>query len=81
LRIDFVGCWGKDNICAGFFAACRVGIERSRIFVDIFGWAELCRINENAYDDEIGLLFGGFDKREMSIVQSAHRRYKADCFA
>ncbi|MET3907846.1 hypothetical protein ABID59_002187 [Bradyrhizobium sp. S3.3.6] len=46
--------------------------EVARVDAEVFIWAELGGIDENAYDCDIALHLACSDKRQMAIVQITH---------
>jgi hypothetical protein len=63
-------------------AAGRQGLEISgksaRVFVEIFVWSELRRIDENAHDDKVALTASCLDQADMPLVQRTHRGHETD---
>ena len=80
-RVDGVGVRVENQIDSRIPAFSQVVFERPRIFRQVFVWSKLSRVHENRNNDEIGLLSGCFDQRDVSIVQRAHCWHAADFFS
>ena len=51
------------------------------VFFQILRVVKLCRVNKDATNYLVGLTAGDLKQRQVSLVQSTHRRHKTDGFA
>src|SRR5215467_1616231 len=78
-----LGIHGRDgrletDIYACLLAEDTILSDRARIFCEILRRSKLCRIHKDADDQSIRFQPGGADQCPMAIMQSPHRRHKAD---
>ena len=66
--------------CPGFGTMLLAGVVVfvARVRVEVFGRAELCRVDEQRHDDGCALLACGAHQRQMAFVEPAHRWDQAD---
>src|SRR5947209_2720271 len=79
INLGYIGC--KTEIACRGFEFVQIGFERARIFAEILAWRELRRVDENRYDDAIGLAPRPFDERDVPGMKRAHRRHERDALA
>src|SRR5579863_5026056 len=70
----------KNRINSGFCELLRIRFKRPRILREVFFRPELRWIDEDRRDNSRAFATSAFDKRQMTGVQRAHRRHKADDF-
>ena len=59
-------------------ASARSSRLAAGIALQVGALVELGRVDEQRDDDDVALLAGAFDQRQMTLVQRAHRRHEAD---
>ena len=77
-RVDLLDRGRVDEVDAGLGGEPRVALLVARVAVEVLAVAELGRVDEEAHDDDVALLAGGAQQREMALVQEAHRRHQPD---
>ncbi len=76
--VDLLDRRGEEHIDAGLGGEAGVVLLPSRIFFQVCAFGELRRVDEQRDDDQIALLAGPLDERQMAGVQRAHRRHQPD---
>jgi hypothetical protein len=78
LRIYLVDGGGVDQVDAGRGGGALVVLAVARVTVEILAGSELGRVDEQAHDDDVALVPGGLEQRDVSGVEEAHRRDEPD---
>src|SRR5262249_15231988 len=78
VRIDRLYLGREDEIASGGLELLRVALEVARIATVVLIRTELRRVDEDRGDDEVAVLFGQLDQRQMSFVECAHRGHEPD---
>ncbi len=77
LRVHLFTRRHKDNVSILFLQQTQVAVWVTRIGTEIFGRAELGRVNENAHYHRGALSPSLFHQSQVPLVQVAHRGDKA----
>ena len=78
LGIDLLDRRREQDVDALALGQPGVVLFVARVRVEVFGRAELCRVDEQRHDDGCALLACGAHQRQMALVEPAHRGHQAD---
>ena len=81
IRIHFGIARRKHEIASMLGDQFRIFFQTTRVFVQVFIFAKLNRVQKDAHDGHIVFFDGRIDKARMPAVQSAHRRHDANGFS
>ena len=68
-----------DHVCASVVAGPEVGVEWSRVLLEVAALAELERVDEDRDDHTIRVRSSSTDQIEMAAVQRSHRGDEGEC--
>ncbi len=76
VRVHFLGRWQPQDRAARVGQHPRILQFAPGVAREVFGRAELLRIDEDRGDDLVRDMLGRFDQRDVAGVQRAHRRHQ-----
>ena len=78
LWVDLIHRGGVDEVDAAFLRELEVARLVSRIGIQVLGGPELRGVHEEAHHHDVASLASGPQKRQVAVVEVAHRGHQAD---